>query len=749
MPNPNEMSNSSAKQQSAADIDAMINELQQETLSFSAPCLAILGLVLLGSAPSLNQNVFWSIIAGGELLIMAAVVWVLRKRSYIAASGFALLSLIAADFITVLAGRIGSALWLLILPVGLATLMLSTQAGVFIAALATASLFIPEISMHVEPVQRIMTILGIWGTVWMMWLTLRPLLTSMQWSWSNYENNRKLLAQSRDYQLRLQQTLDDLKEANIQLTRINQNVQGLRIAAEDARRAKEEFVANVSHELRTPLNMIIGFTDMIIEAPHTFGDNIPPALLADLSVIRRNSQHLSNLVDDVLDLSQIEVGQMSLTREYNALPEIIQAAVVAVQPLFESKALYLKQELSRDLPLIFCDRLRIREVILNLLSNAGRFTEVGGVEIRAQLEGEEVVVSVNDTGLGISDEDKGKVFSPFQQLDSSIRRQYGGTGLGLNISKTFVELHEGRMWFESRLGEGTTFFFALPVNPPAQQTSLPTRWINPEWEYRQRTRQTLAPKPVVRPRYVVLDPEEVIVRILTRYFGDVDIVATTSVEAAIEELSKIPSQALIINATPVSRMLDQLKASRALPYDTPAILCSVPGITEAIDALGVSNYLVKPIARETLLTTVERLNPEAKTVLIVDDEPDARRLFWRILNSSQRGYRVLTANDGLQGLEMLREEHPDVVLLDLVMPVVDGFQVLEQIKVDPDLRDIPVVVISARDPAGQLIVSNVLAATQGSGITLPQLLTSIDLLSKTLSPAGLPNGLKAQVIQPV
>ena len=173
-------------------------------------------------------------------------------------------------------------------------------------------------------------------------------------------------------------TLEDLASANVQLARLNQLAQGMRHAAEDARRAKEEFVANVSHELRTPPNMIVGFSEMMLQAPQTYGKKIPSALLADLAVIQRNSQHLSSLIDDVLDLSQIEVGKMALTKERVAFQEVVQAAVTAVRPLFDSKGLHLKTEVPGDLPLVFCDRTRIREVVLNLLSNAGRFTEHGG-----------------------------------------------------------------------------------------------------------------------------------------------------------------------------------------------------------------------------------------------------------------------------------------------------------------------------------------------------------------------------------
>jgi len=170
---------------------------------------------------------------------------------------------------------------------------------------------------------------------------------------------------------------------------INRLADGLRQEAEEARRAKEQFVANVSHELRTPLNMIIGFSEMILNAPQTYGASpsggrLPPALLADLAVSLRNAQHLASLIDDVLDLSQIEAGQMALVRARVALPEVIEEALVAVRPLFESKGLSLRADLENGLPEVSGDRTRIREVLLNLLSNAGRFTEQGRVTVAAR-----------------------------------------------------------------------------------------------------------------------------------------------------------------------------------------------------------------------------------------------------------------------------------------------------------------------------------------------------------------------------
>ena len=268
---------------------------------------------------------------------------------------------------------------------------------------------------------------------------------------------------ARDAQADLKQAVKDLAEANLQTARLNQLLGMARHAAEEAERAKAEFVANVSHELRTPLNMVIGFAEMIMSAPKTYG-RVSTALRADLAVIHRNSQHLAALIDDVLDLSQIEAGRMALTKERVALGEIIAAATEAIRPLYQTKGLYLRTEAPEGL-VVSCDRTRVREVLLNLLSNAGRFTEQGGVTVQARVMGQEVVVSVSDTGPGIAPEDQARLFQPFQQADGSIRRRFGGSGLGLSISKHFVELHDGRMWLESGVGSGTTIFFTLPFEP--------------------------------------------------------------------------------------------------------------------------------------------------------------------------------------------------------------------------------------------------------------------------------------------
>jgi len=221
------------------------------------------------------------------------------------------------------------------------------------------------------------------------WSVTQSLLRVTEWALSNYEQGRRSVREMREQQMELEQTQEDLVHANRELARLSDRLKALQQVAEEARRAKEEFVAHVSDELRTPLNMIIGFSEMITQSPQVYGSEIPPALLADIDAIYVNSQHLARLVDDVLDLSQVEAGRMALSKDWACLQEIAGAASLAVRPLYESKGLILEVEVPDDLPPLFCDSTRIRQVVLNLLSNAGRFTERGGVQVRAWHEKED------------------------------------------------------------------------------------------------------------------------------------------------------------------------------------------------------------------------------------------------------------------------------------------------------------------------------------------------------------------------
>jgi signal transduction histidine kinase/CheY-like chemotaxis protein len=710
--------------------------LQRSTVLLFLPGLFI-AVLILGALGAQSTTSIWPMGTALFLTAMIPLIWLVSRRSFAWASGLLVLGSLAGLYMVFSWGKIPEALVLFFIPAGLVTVSFGGLAGAGAAAALTLALILaPGYFISTSQALRMVSLVSVWTVVGLIWLTLRPLLEVVSWSWEAFRRSSELLEHSRDFQIRLQQALEDLTAANTQLNRLNSLANNLRQVAEDERRIKEQFVANVSHELRTPLNMVIGFCEMILKSPDSYGQKLPTNLLADLQVVLRNSQHLSSLINDVLDLSQIEAGQMALVKEWVEMGEIVNAAVVAVRPLFESKHLYLQTTVEADLPLVYCDRTRIREVVLNLLSNAGRFTLEGGVRVRVWKESGSVVFGVEDTGPGISAEDHEKLFKPFQQLDGSIRRKHGGTGLGLSISKSFVEMHDGKMWVESQKDTGTTFFFRLPVEPPLMTQGGFARWVNPYITFQQRARHPSLPQVDRRPRALVVESGGILQRLLRRYLAGMEVVAATDLLAARDELERTPAQVVVVNRPPGQSGLDDPDLVSALLYDTPAVLCSVADPIAYAPAPDIPEMLVKPISQSDFLKALDKLNKPVQSILLVEDELDAQKLFVRMLSGSGRNYKVVRAGNGAQALNILARQSFDVILLDLVMPEMDGYQFLKAREQDPKIDNIPVILISAQDTRGHPIVSSYIAATRSGGISVQQLLDGIQALSAILSPGS-------------
>lgn len=575
------------------------------------------------------------------------------------------------------------------------------------------------------------------------WTVGRELLLLVRWSMTNYREAQEKLNATREQRLELEQSRTDLMHVNRELRRLSERLKVLEHIAEEARQAKTEFVANVSHELRTPLNMIIGFADIISRSPHVYGSRLPPSLLTDIAAIRRNAEHLAALVNDVLDLSQVEAGRMALSRDWVALPEIIVDAIGVASGLFTARRLYLRYEIEPGLPPVFADEARIRQVLVNLLGNAGRFTEQGGVIVRcgrSSANHRDLVVNVADTGPGIAAKDQERIFEPFQQADVSTRRRHGGSGLGLTISKQFIEMHGGSLWLQSQEGVGTTISFSLPTENPALLTAEQGHNLrralaaDDEVGYRLRTRPSAAPLAVISQRYVLVDPEGPLQRLIKRYLPDADVEAYTDLQDALAALQRSPAQLLIVNDAslqPAASLFGNL------PFGTPVVNCWLPGEHDAVRRLGLEAYLVKPVVQDHLLAAVGRLGPAIKTVLLVDDEEDELHLFARMLEADKNRYAVLQVTTGQRALSMLRSRQPDLMLLDLNMPGVNGFEVLREKATDPAIAGIPVIVISSRDPTGEPVFSNMLTVTLGGGIPQRSLIKCVQSLSAILAPLKL------------
>jgi len=539
------------------------------------------------------------IVLGLLVMVVVALALLLSRRNYAAA-------------IWVLAlGHLGVAIvgsvWFpashmtptALIPVIVASMALGVTGGLVLAALTTVAMVVGYSlgSAAITAPLHLITLIGTtWCVAYLMAISQRPAQTMIAWAWQGYDQARRHLAAARDRQVELKQALEDLDLANREVLRLNDLLAAAREALEEARRAKEEFVANVSHELRTPLNMIIGFSNEIMERPDLYSQSLPGELLEDIVTINRNSRQLAHLVDDVLDLVEAESGFTRLTRAWNAIDEVVREATDAMAAFFQKKSLRLEVRIPTDLPPIYCDRARISQVILNLLSNAARFTETGGATVEVCRQNGAITVRVADTGEGIEPASLNHLFEPFQQADPSIRRRHGGTGLGLAIAKRFVELHGGRIWIESEVGVGTSVSFSLPLEAEAAVPS-PRRWFSPYLSYDARTRPSAVPSGQPAPRLVVFEPGESMANLVRHYLHGVEVAAARTLDGVQAAMQQEAVRALVVNDIVTQQALGALSALPQGPFDIPIITCWVPETEAAIRRMGIQDYLVKPIDR--------------------------------------------------------------------------------------------------------------------------------------------------------
>jgi signal transduction histidine kinase/CheY-like chemotaxis protein len=658
---------------------------------------------------------------------LSAMGWLLVDWKPTAGRWFTVVALIAE--IHLAHTWLGLPCWpsLVSIPIALAVPLISLPGATAIALAESLFLFVfLRCSVPgLDPPAVTNTLLAIWAILGVMHAVYRRVFRVTDWLQEYFERAQARLEQAEDRKVELSQTMESLKHANRQLALANERTAGLRAIAEESQRTKAAFVANVSHEFRTPLNMIIGLVDLMVETPEIY-DVIPsPKMREDLKVIHRNCKHLSSMVDDVLDLTQMETGRMTLHRERVDLEEIMDKSVTAVRPLLEEKELALQVVVRDGLPKVYCDRTRIRQVILNLLSNAARFTEQGGIRVEAAREGEFVRVEVADTGPGIRREDAENIFQPFWQGVSQLWRQEGGSGLGLSISRRFVKLHGGRMWLQSEQGMGSSFFFTLPISPPMQRRVKAQHKIMEDWVWHEqafRTDRAVSVEDLVRPRVVICDSTRTLHPRFARHSDDIEFVHASDLARAKRELEECPAHAVVINEYPPDRLQPLLETLKREAPGTPVIGCSVPEPTRrAIDA-GAVRYLTKPVTRAELKQAIQATGRPIRRILLVDDDPDVSGLFSRMLQTYDEDLEVATASGGQQALEELRRSPPDLVLLDIVMPEMDGWEVLASMREDETLAEVPIFLVSAQDPIDQPLVSESLLVTMSQGLSLNHLL---------------------------
>ncbi|MBI4587901.1 MAG: response regulator [Candidatus Rokubacteria bacterium] len=520
----------------------------------------------------------------------------------------------------------------------------------------------------------------------------------------------------------------DLTLKSEELARANEDL--LRMS-----KMKSDFLAKMSHELRTPLNSIIGFSDLVLSG--AFGQ-ITDKQRDALGRVVRNAKNLLQLINDILDLSKIEADRLTLKLGPVNLKVLVDAAVGNLEFKALERKISLKAEVDAGIPMLQADEVRLLQILNNLLSNAVKFTHEGGVTLTAALAANgRVLIAVRDTGIGMDAKELSNLFTEFYQADTSRTRKYEGTGLGLAITRRLVEAMGGTIGVESRLAEGSTFTVTLPAvaaGPLAETVTLPPP-----------TPARVTPRPAFKgPRKIlVIDDDPEIHTLITENLKDTGSTFLRALDgdAGLKVARETRPDLILLDIRMPNKdgweVLHDLKAN-TITAGIPVVIMSSVDNTALGFSLGAADYLIKPVNRDGLSQTLSRLSigPGSGYILVVDDDEESAAVVKEALEV--KNFRVAVASNGKQALQAIAQQLPRLIVLDLMMPVMDGFELLAHLRGEATTKDIPVVILSAKDltPSERAALDGKIQALFQKGqVTLDQLISDVQS-AITRHPAG-------------
>lgn len=498
--------------------------------------------------------------------------------------------------------------------------------------------------------------------------------------------------------------LEATQRLSKEITMKNLELNSKNTELEKAYKVKSDFLSSMSHELRTPLNSIIGFTSILL-GPQ--GDPLTPDQKMALEKVLRNGKHLLQLINDILDFSKIEAGRMPINIESDEVENVVANAAATVEALIKSKNLELVQQIPHDLPKLNTDVLKIKQILVNLLSNAAKFTDHGKITIRVAPENGMLQFAVSDTGIGIEKKNLELVFQEFQQIDGSSTRKYQGTGLGLPISRRLARMLGGDLTVESEYGKGSTFVLTVPPEFPEELKTAQEVVTAPTKVESRPAAKTETATPA-KNQILCIDDDPDVLEILRKYLvpEGYSVVTALSGDEGIQKAAQLRPALITLDIMmphkdgwQVLRELKQNPETR----DIPVIIHSMIDNKPLAISLGAKDVLPKPVDKSQLLNTLRKMSLSSKqSILIVDDSEDFCYTMKRMLEDD--GFSVRVAYNGKEALQAMKTETPALILLDLLMPVMDGFQFLRSVQDSGQWRDVPIVILSAKELTQQEVL---------------------------------------------